>query len=318
MRGGVSVISQRYAKASADEDVDEEGRRDHLMYYDANNLYGHSMVQYLPTGNFLMEKEEQIAIRKNNLPETAAEIIDIAPDAARACKLEVDLDYPEELHDLFADFPLAPEKRAMTYAMLSPAQRQLLDTFNENAEAYVSVEKLVPNLEPKRNYVVHYRNLQLYLSLGMKLVGIHRVLWFDQKPWLKKYIDFNTLQRMLATSEFGKDFYKLMNNAMFGKTMENVRNRRQLELVTTLERFNKLAARPTFRSATTISEDLSAVENYQTSVTLDKPGYIGFTVLENSKAWMGRHHYGYVKRKYPGQLSTLLFTDTDSLCYRIR
>ena len=318
MRGGVSVISQRYAKASADDDVDEEGRRDHLMYYDANNLYGHAMVQYLPTGEFVMENEAEIEKRNSNLSETVAEIMDIAPDATRGCALEVDLEFPDELHDLFADFPPAPEKRSLTYAMLSPKQRELLYAFDDKAETYVSVEKLVPNLEPKRKYVVHYRNLQRYLSLGMKLVGVHRVLWFDQSPWLKKYIDFNTFKRALATTEFAKDCFKLMNYAMFGKTMENVRNRRNLELVTTDERMIKLIARPTFRTATTITNDLTAVENYQTSVCLRKPGYVGFTVLENSKKWIVRFHYGYIKPLYPGALSTLLFTDTDSLCYRIR
>ncbi len=318
MRGGVSVISQRYAKASADDDVDEEGRRDHLMYYDANNLYGHAMVQYLPTGGFVMETETQIENRKANLPETTAELMSIAPDAKRGCTVEADFDIPEELHDLFADFPLAPEKRALAYEMLSPKQRELLYAFDDNPEKYASVEKLVPNLEPKRKYVMHYQNLQLYLSLGMKLVNIHRVLWFDQSPWLKKYIDFNTLQRTLATSEFAKDFFKLMNNAMFGKTMENVRNRRNLELVTTTERHDKLAARPTFRTSTIISKDLCAVENYQTSVILNKPGYVGFSVLELSKKLMVKFVYDYIKRLYPGPLSTLLFTDTDSLCYRLR
>ena len=318
MRGGVSVISQRYDKASADDDVDEEGRRDHLMYFDANNLYGHAMVQYLPTGGFVMETETEIEKRKVNLPETTAELMYVAPDAARGCIVEADLDIPGELHDLFADFPLAPEKRALVYAMLSPKQRELLEAFDDNPENYASVEKLVPNLEPKRKYVTHYRNLQLYLSLGMKLVNIHRVLWFDQSPWLKKYIDFNTLQRMLATSEFGKDFFKLMNNAMFGKTMENVRNRRNLELVTTQKRHDKLVARPTFRTSTIISKDLTAVENYQTSVILNKPSYVGFTVLENSKGLIVKFVYQYIKPMYPGPLSTLLFTDTDSLCYRIR
>ena len=265
-----------------------------------------------------MENEAKILKRKTDLCETVTQIMRIPSDAARGSAWEVDLDLPDELHDLFADFPLAPEKRALTYAMLSPKQRELLAMFDDRAEAYASVEKLVPSFEPKRKYVVHYRNLQLYLSLGMKLVGVHRVLWFDQSPWLKKYINFNTAKRALATSEFAKDFFKLMNNAMFGKTMENVRNRRNLELVTTEERHDRLVARATFRTSTIISKDLSPVENYQTSVKLNKPGYVGFTVLEDSKGLMVRFQYEYIKPMYPGALSTLLFTDTDSLCYRIR
>ena len=202
--------------------------------------------------------------------------------------------------------------------MLSPKQRELLFAFDDHADRYVSVEKLVMSLEPKRNYVVHYRNLQRYVKLGMKVTNIHNVLWFDQRPWLKKYIDFNTVKRSQATTPFAKDFFKLMNNAMFGKTMENVRNRRKLELVTDRKRFIKLAALPTFRTATTITNDLVAVENYQTSVTADKPDYVGLVTLQNSKGTICDFHYGYIKTVYPGPLSTLLFSDTDSLCYRIR
>ena len=118
------------------------------------------------------------------------------------------------------------------------------------------------SLEPKRKYILHYVNLQLYLELGMTLKKVHRVLTFAQSAWLKVYIDYNTVQRALATSEFWKRLYKLMNNAMFGKTMENVRHRRQLELVRDDTRLKKLCAKPTFRSKTIISTALTAIENY--------------------------------------------------------
>ena len=253
-----------------------------------------------------------------DIDKTAADIINIASDAPRGCALEIDGDIPEELHEFLADYPPAAEKRSITYVMLSPKQRELLGAFNANAESYGSTEKLVPNLENKRHYVVHYRTLQRYLKLGFKLTKVHRMLEFDQSPWLKPYIDFNTEQRTRASNEFEKDFFKLMNNAMFGKTMENLRNRRNIELATERNRIIKLAARPTFRSKTIISDDLTAVENYKTSVTLDKPIYVGFAVLELSKDLMFDFHYGYIKRKYPGDQSTLLFTDTDSLAYSIR
>ena len=310
MRGGVACISKRLAETSDDDDeVDEDGFRDFLLYLDANNLYGWAMSQRLPTGNYrwLTEKE----VQEFNLDAWT-------DDGASGCLLEVDLECPDELHDLLADYPPAPEKKNITYEMLSDKQRELLGTFMDNAESWQSVPKLVPSLEPKRKYVVHYRALQLYLQLGLKLTAIHRVLTFDQSAWLEPYIAFNTAQRTAAKSEFLKRLYKLMNNAIFGKTMENVRNRRQIEFATTEKRLKKLVARPTFKSKIIISEELTALENYCTSVWLDKPIIVGQVILDLSKVLMIWFHYMWIKARYPGLRSELLFTDTDSLCYKIR
>ena len=152
----------------------------------------------------------------------------------------------------------------------------------------------------------------------MKLTAIHRVLEFAQTPWLKPYIDFTTTQRATASSGFLKNVFKLMNNAIFGKTMENVRNRRQIEFASTVKRLKKLVARPTFRSKTMISELLTVIENYVTSVFLDKPIIVGQAILDLSKVLMLDFHYGWTKQRYPGPRSELIFTDTDSLCYVIR
>ena len=309
MRGGVACISKRLAETSDDDDeVDEDGFRDFLLYLDANNLYGWAMSQRLPTGNYrwLTEKE----VQEFNLDAWT-------DDDASGCLLEVDLECPDELHDLLADYPPAPEKKNITYEMLSDKQRELLGTFMDNAESWQSVPKLVPSLEPKRKYVVHYRALQLYLQLGLKLTAIHRVLTFDQSAWLEPYIAFNTAQRTAAKSEFLKRLYKLMNNAIFGKTMENVRNRRQIEFATTEKRLKKLVARPTFKSKIIISEELTALENYCTSVWLNKPIIVGQVILDLSKVLMIWFHYMWIKARYPGLRSELIFTDTDSLCYKI-
>src|SRR5690606_27081334 len=148
---------------------------------------------------------------------------------------------------------------------------------------HVPAEKLIPNLHDKKKYVVHYRNLKLYLELGLKIEKIHRVLSFSQKPWLKQYIDFNTNKRKEAKEDFEKDMFKLMNNAVFGKTMENVRKRIRYELVTDKKRFQKLVNDVTFKGHDPITENLVGVSRSKTKVVLDKPIIVGFSILEHQK-----------------------------------
>ena len=157
--------------------------------------------------------------------------------------MEVDLEYPVDVHDRHADYPLAPEHLKVTPDMLSPYAKSLADEL-ELKESLTP--KLVPNLNDKNKYVVHYRNLKQYISLGMKLTKIHRVLLFQQSPWLKSYIHFNTERRKQAKNDFEKDFYKLMNNAVFGKTMENLWKRIKIELVNNQKRARKLSRKPSF------------------------------------------------------------------------
>ena len=181
-----------------------------------------------------------------------------------------------------------------------------------------SFPKLIPNLMDKEKYIVHYRNLKLYVSLGMRIKKVHRVLSFHQSPWLKEYIDFNTRQRTAAKNEFEKNFFKLMNNSMFGKTMENLRHRRNVDLVNNEKKLKKLAAQPTFKSFKIFHEHLTAVECAKAELTLNRPIYVGFCVLDLSKTLMYDFHYNYVKPKYPCDKSKLMFTDTDSLAYMIQ
>ena len=177
------------------------------------------------------------------------------------------------------------------------------------------MSKLVPNLRDKTNYVVHYRNLKQYLVLGLKLTKIHRVLVFQQSPWLKTYIDFNTEKRKHAANDFEKDFYKLMNNSVFGKTMENLRKR--VKLVNDKVKLSKLIASPSFDYFRIFSEDLAAVSLKKTKLYLNRPIFVGFSILDLSKVLMYEFHYEYMKPKY-GCNAKLLFTDTDSLCYEIK
>ena len=176
---------------------------------------------------------------------------------------------------------------------------------------------LVPNLRDKTNYVVHLRNLRLYTELGMKLTKIHRVLEFSQSAWLKPYVDLCTANRKKASTDFDKDFWKLCVNSVFGKSMENVRNRVNIDLVCDFNKQKKLVAKPTFLRAKVINQDLVMIEMMKKRLTLSKPIYTGFCILELSKTLMYDFHYNNIVSRY-GEQATLLFTDTDSLCYEIK
>ena len=166
--------------------------------------------------------------------------------------LEVDLKYPNDLHDLHSDYPLAPEKMSISHEMLSPYQQQLKEDLGHKPS---KVEKLVPNLWDKVKYVIHYRNLKFYLTQGLKLQKIHRVLQFKQQPWLKPYMQHNTQLRAAAANEFKKDFFKLMNNSVFGKTMEDVRKRVNIKLITEPAMFKKHTAKVTYKRSVVFVND---------------------------------------------------------------
>ena len=227
--------------------------------------------------------------------------------------LEVDLEYPEELHDLHNDYPLGPEKVKVTKNMLSDYCKKIAAKYNISTGL---VHKLIPTLKNKEKYALHYRNLQLYTNLGLKITKVHRVLEFNQSAWLKQYIDFNTQKRTNAKNAFEKDFFKLMNNSVFGKTMENIRKRVDVRLVTDEKKLVKMAAKPTYVSSKIFNKNLVAVHKIKETLTLNRPAYVGMCILDLSKILMYDFHYNYIKQQY-GNKARLLFTDTDSLTYEI-
>ena len=248
IRGGVSMVSNRYGKANNKYMGDKFNSNEpskYIQYLDANNFYGWAMSKPLPTHGFKWMKTSELETR--NL---------------HSCILEVDLDYPNELHDLHNDYPLAPEQIVVN-----------------------KVEKLIPNLWNKKKYVIHYENLKQCLNFGLKLTHIHRGIKFKESKWLKKYIALNTDLRTKAKNEFEKDFFKLMNNAVFGKTMENIRNRVNIKLVTDRKKAEKLAAKPNFKHCNIFDEDLIAIHMKKTSLTMDKPVYLGMCILDLSKTF---------------------------------
>ena len=179
----------------------------------------------------------------------------------------------------------------------------------------LQVAKLIPTLAEK-NYILHHRNLQLYLSLGLKVEKVHRVLEFDQSPWLAQYINFNTQKRMNGKNAFEKDFFKLLNNSVFGKTMENSRKRVDVRLVTAQKKSSKFESKPTYVNSTIFNDNLIAVHKIKETLVLDKPAYVGMCILDLSKRLMYDFHYHYIKSRCNNK-AKLLFTDTDSLCYEI-
>ena len=289
IRGGISIISNRYGKANNKymKDHNKKEASKYLMYVDANNLYGWAMSQKLPIHSFDWLTDKEI---KNLFKVQVVQFWERTP-----CILEVDLEYPEELHDLHNDYPLCPER----------------------VECDHGVKKLIPNLRHKNNYVVHYKTLMQYLNLGMELKKIHRGIKFIECDFLKPYIDMNTNLRTEAKNDFEKDFFKLMINSVFGKTMENIRNRVNIKLVDTGEQFKKLAAKPNYESRKIFNENLVSVHMKKTSLTMNKPVYLGMSILDLSKTLMFDFHYKYIKPKYNKQ-AKLLFTDTDSFLYEIQ
>ena len=289
IRGGISIISNRYGEANnkyMGNRFNKNKLSKYLMYLDANNLYGSAMSEKLPIHSFKWLTSGEMEKLFNN---RVVQIWEKTP-----CILEVDLEYPENLHDLHNDYPFCPER----------------------VKCKNRVEKLIPNLRNKTKYVIHYKNLIQCLKAGLKLKKIHRGIKFIESEWMKPYIEMNTNLRTKAKNNFEKDFFKLMNNSVFGKTMENIRNRVNVKLVNTEERLKKLSAKPNYKSCKIFNENLISVHMKKTSLTMNKPVYLGMCILDLSKTIMYDFHYNYIKPKY-GAKAKLLFTDTDSFMYEI-
>ncbi|KFM71739.1 hypothetical protein X975_17934, partial [Stegodyphus mimosarum] len=284
IRGGVSQCSKRYSRANHKYMNEHDDKKESLflVYLDANNLYGWAMSQKLPLKNYQWC--------------TITDINSIPNDSSEGYILEVDLDYPEDIHDAHSDLPLAPVN------IVPPDSRE---------------KRLNLTLEPKIRYVLHFKALKQYIALGMVLKKIHRVLKFEQSEWLKPYINLNTDLRSKARNSFEKDFFKLMNNAIFGKTIENIRKRVDIKLCSNGKTAEKLVSAPNFKYRTIFSSNLAAFHMKKTKLTFNKPICIGMSILDLSKTLMNDFHYNQMKKKY-GDNITLLYTDTDSLIYEIR
>ena len=288
IRGGICHAIQRYAKANNKymKDYDKKKKSSYIQYLHANNLYGKAMTEKFQVRGFRwmndISKIDEDFVKDYNKNNNKGSILD------------VDIDYPNKLNNLHSDLPFLPERMIIN-----------------------NTKKLFCNLNDKKNYIVHINVLKQALDHGLKLRKVHRVIEFDQEAWLKEYIDVNTELRKKVTNDFEKDFFKLMNNAVFGKTMENVRKHRDIKLVKTDKKRNKLVSEPNFHTMKLIDNNLAIIEMKKVKVKMNKPIYLGLSILDISKITMYEFWYDYVKFKYEDK-ARLCYMDTDSFVVNIK
>ena len=197
IRGGISVCNKKHVIADNKYINETTKNNKYLMYLDANNLYGVSMIQSLPYKNF--KWSDNLTLNK-----------------IQTGIYEVDIEIPTNLHNKFKDYPLCPEIKSISENNLSEYQNYLNNKLNIKYNE--KDKKLILDLLPKKNYKIYYKNLEYYMKLGVKITKVHKILTFDEKPFLKDYIDLNTNLRKKAINDLEKDLFKLMNNAIFGKS----------------------------------------------------------------------------------------------------
>ena len=281
IRGGMCHAVHHYAKANNEymKDYDESNESSYIQYLDANNLYGAAMSEKLPINGFKWVNDI------SKIDKKFVKSYD-KKNSDKGYILELDVDYPSKLHKLHSDMPFLPESMKIN-----------------------KTQKLVCNLHDKKKYVVHISILKQALDHGLKLKKVHRVIEFNQEAWLKKYTDMNTELRKKASNDFEKDFFKLMNNAVFGKTLENVGKHRDIKLVKTDHKRNKLVSEPNYHTMKLIAENLSITEMKKVKVKMNRPIYLGLSILEISKIIMYEFWYDYVKKEY-GDMVKLCYMDT--------
>ena len=294
IRGGISsVMGDRYIKS-------DEIKK--ILYIDANNLYGHSMSQYLPYDEIKFDNTVKLE-----------DILKTRDDSDVGYFIEVDLKYPDNIKEKTKNFPFAPMNKK-----INP------DTFNDYMEEikpdnYTSTKKLICDWSDKKNYLVHYRMLKFYIKHGMIIDKVHNIISFKQSKWLEKYINFNTQKRNKAKNDFEKDFYKLLNNAFYGKTMENVSNRLKIKFIKKDDsrEILKQQSKLTFNGIHKSYENCDSYTFKQNEVLMDKPIYLGFTVLELSKLHMYETYYDKLQPYFGQENIQLHYMDCDSFVLSI-
>ena len=265
IRGGISsVMWDRFVESNENKQI---------LYIDANNLSEWAMSQYLPTGTF-----EKVYFPEEYELEQIVEDLRFIPDNnTYGFLIECDLEYPAELKEKTENFPLYPYQ--------TKADAECFSVFMNSVKQpnYKPTQKLVSDLTNKQKYMIHFRMFKFYTKMGIKVTHIQTIYRFKQNPWLAKYIDHNTQKHTKAKTNFEKDLYKLMNNAFFGKTMENVRDRVNLEFIdhSQIQKIIKRQSKLSFKGIVDWYSVFS-VYKFDKKTVFDKPIHLDFTVLELS------------------------------------
>lgn len=308
VRGGIAMASTHYCKANnkyMSHDYKPSQPESYIFYADVTNLYGHCLSQKMPISNFKWEtflKSEMIkkATLYNHIKDDIGYIV------------EVDLHIPVELHDFFSDYPPVAENLLITNDIISPWTKIQL-----NGRKHSSLVKLAPNLYDKNKYICHIQNLKLFLELGIELKALHRVLSFNQSPWLYDYIEFNSNQRSKAVSDVEKDFFKLLINSLFGKMIENVRKYRSFDIASSEKKRKRLVSKSNLKDIYMIDDDVFIYEFTPIKVKLCKPIFVGMVCLELAKNFMVKYHFQKFVPYFKRENIKLLYTDTDSFIWQI-
>ena len=282
IRGGICMISQRRSQANHKRmgtlyngDIPKKS----IVYFDANNLYGYAMSQSLPFSGFRwMDKEEW---------PKAEEWLKLPTGDPIGYFVECDLRYPQSIHELHNEYPLAPERVQIETKMLSETQLQIRLHYNIS---HGHTTKLIPHLGDRNHYVLHSSALRFYMEHGLELIRVHRIIEFHQSDWMKPYVDLCSSLRAQATNDFEKDFFKIMVNSVYGKTVENQSKRTNIKIVQSRAQCKKLSEKPQCIGFRIFSEHLAAVQSKKTICVINKPFYVGFSVLDISKVCILRYN----------------------------
>ena len=294
IRGGISsVMGDRYIKSDDNKKI---------LYIDANNLYGHSMSQYLPYDEIKFDNTVKLE-----------DILNTPDDSDIGYFIELDLTYPNKIKEKTKNFPFAPMNKKINPDNFNDSMKEV------KPDTYIQSSKLICDWSDKKDYLIHYRMLKFYIRHGMEVVKVHNIISFKQSRWSEKYINFNTQKRNKAKNDFEKDFYKLLNNAFYGKTMENVRNRLKIKFIKKDDHKEilKQQSKLTFNGIHKSYDNCDSYTFKQNEVRMDEPIYLGFSVLELSKLLMYETYYDILQPYFGQENIKLLYMDCDSFVLSI-